>query len=66
MGRPPACRPEGGGAGALVALWNRLRAFVGEPVPLVLCPSLEPLIEPPQTRRARMCKNEPNNPSDYA
>jgi hypothetical protein len=23
-----------------------------------LCPSLEPLIEPPQTRRARMCKNE--------
>ncbi len=30
-----------------------------------LCPSLEPLIEPPQ-RRARMCKNEPEHLEHYA
>ncbi len=33
---PPApLQGEGGGAGVLVALWNRSRVFVGEPEPLV-------------------------------
>jgi len=30
---PPPCRGEDGGAGVLVALWNRSGAFVGEPEP---------------------------------
>jgi hypothetical protein len=37
-GRLPPCRGEGGGAGALVAPWNRSGVFVGElepPVPRV-------------------------------
>jgi hypothetical protein len=34
-GRPSPCRGKDGGAGVLVALWNRLHVFVGEPEPLV-------------------------------
>jgi hypothetical protein len=36
-GRHTPCRGCGAGAGALVALWNRQHAFVGEPEPLTPC-----------------------------
>src|SRR5712691_3922351 len=36
-GRHTPCRGCGAGAGALVALWNRQHAFVGEPEPLMPC-----------------------------
>ena len=32
--RPSACRRKGGGAGVLVALWNRFHVFAGELEPL--------------------------------
>src|SRR5256712_8334251 len=36
-GRHTPCRGCGAGAGALVVLWNRQHAFVGEPEPLTPC-----------------------------